>query len=31
MAGITHLKEFKPEALGRLAQEVDQQIGRAHV
>lgn len=24
MAGITHLKEFKPEALGRLAQEVDQ-------
>ena len=24
MAGITHLTEFKPEALGRLAQEVDQ-------
>src|SRR5690606_33890773 len=23
MAGITHLKEFKPEALGALAQEVD--------
>src|SRR5690625_1039722 len=24
MAGITHLAEFKPESLGRLAQEVDQ-------
>ena len=24
MAGITHIAEFKPESLGRLAQEVDQ-------
>src|SRR5690625_2124486 len=25
MAGITHIDEFKPEALGRLAQEVDRE------